>query len=113
MDLCAIGGRKYLKKFLASVAESQMCVCVCVCECVCVCVCVCVCAYIFMDAGMGSNLNGVGKSLKSYKRKNFLSLVLMSTYGFPGVKNLPVNAADANSIPGLGRFSGEGNGNPL
>jgi len=32
------------------------------------------------------------------------------------VKNLPVNAGDAGdigSIPGLGRFPGEGNGNPL
>ena len=38
---------------------------------------------------------------------------------FPGgavVKNLPVNAGDtrdAGSIPGSGRFPGEGNGNPL
>ena len=35
---------------------------------------------------------------------------------FPGdsvVKNLPANAGDASSIPGLGRPSGEGNGNPL
>ena len=32
------------------------------------------------------------------------------------VKNLPANAGDARgmgSIPGLGRFPGEGNGNPL
>ena len=32
------------------------------------------------------------------------------------VKNLPANAEDAGdygSIPGLGRFPGEGNGNPL
>ena len=32
------------------------------------------------------------------------------------VKNLPTNAGDARdlgSIPGLGRFPGEGNGNPL
>ena len=32
------------------------------------------------------------------------------------VKNLPVNAGDAGaigSIPGLGRFPGEGNGSPL
>ena len=39
--------------------------------------------------------------------------------GFPGgkvVKNLPANAGDAGdigSVPGLERFSGEGNGNPL
>ena len=38
---------------------------------------------------------------------------------FPGgavVKNLPANAGDAGdmgSIPGSGRFHGEGNGNPL
>ena len=29
------------------------------------------------------------------------------------VKNLPANAGDAGSIPGLGRPTGEGNGNPL
>ena len=29
------------------------------------------------------------------------------------VKNLPANARDAGSIPGLGRFPGEENGNPL
>ena len=36
--------------------------------------------------------------------------------GFPGgsvVKNMPSNARDAGSIPGLGRCPGEGNGNPL
>ena len=29
------------------------------------------------------------------------------------VKNLPANAGDKGSIPGLGRSSGEGNDNPL
>ena len=29
------------------------------------------------------------------------------------VKNLPANAGDTGSIPGLGRLSREGNGNPL
>ena len=36
--------------------------------------------------------------------------------GLPGgsvVKNLPVNAGDMGSIPGLGKFPGKGNGNPL
>ena len=36
--------------------------------------------------------------------------------GFPSgavVKNPPVNAGDRGSILGLGRSSGEGNGNPL
>ena len=29
------------------------------------------------------------------------------------VKNPPANAGDTSSIPGSGRFPGEGNGNPL
>ena len=29
------------------------------------------------------------------------------------VKNLPANAGNASSIPGPGRYTGEGNGNPL
>ena len=29
------------------------------------------------------------------------------------LKNLPTNAGDAGLIPGLGRFLGVGNGNPL
>ena len=36
--------------------------------------------------------------------------------GFPGgsvVKNMPVKAGDAGSIPGSGRYPGEGNGNPF
>ena len=37
-------------------------------------------------------------------------------WGFPRgsvVKNLPANAGDAGLIPGLGRFPGEENGDPL
>ena len=40
----------------------------------------------------------------------------MRKSGFHGgsvVKNPPANAGDAVSIPKLGRFPGEGNGNPL
>ena len=37
--------------------------------------------------------------------------------GFPGAsltaKNLPASAGDASLLPGLERFPGEGNGNPL
>ena len=36
--------------------------------------------------------------------------------GFPGgsvVKQLPANVGDAGLIPGLGRSTGEGNGNPF
>ena len=38
------------------------------------------------------------------------------SFGFPGgsaLKNLPANAGDQGSIPGLGRSPGEGNNNPL
>ena len=44
------------------------------------------------------------------------SCQVMMTLGFPGgsgVKNPHANAADAGSIPGLGRSPGGGNGNPL
>ena len=43
-------------------------------------------------------------------------MVLSLNIGFPGgsvVKNMPSNARDAGSVPGLGRCPGEGNGNPL
>ena len=46
--------------------------------------------------------------------------LFMCYWGFPGgsvvkkkKKNLPANARDTDSIPGLGRSPGEGNGNPL
>ena len=45
-----------------------------------------------------------------------LFYVVVCIKGFPGgsvVKNLPANAGDAGLILGLGRFPGEGNGNPL
>ena len=41
---------------------------------------------------------------------------VQDTKGFLGsmvVKNIPANAGDTGSIPGSGRFPGEGNGNPL
>ena len=40
----------------------------------------------------------------------------ISMLGFPGhseVQNSLANAGDSGSIPGSGRFPGEGNGNPL
>ena len=40
----------------------------------------------------------------------------MKGMGFPGalvVKNPPANVGDVGLIPGLGRSSAEGNGNPL
>ena len=43
-----------------------------------------------------------------------ISLTSELGWGFPGgsvVKNPPANAGDVDSIPGLGRSPGEGNGN--
>ena len=45
----------------------------------------------------------------------YLPTSLVSALVFPGgsvLKNLPANAGDAGSIPGLGRSTGGGNGNP-
>ena len=55
--------------------------------------CVCVCVYIYIYI-----------------------YIYVLIQGFPGgsvVKNLPANAGDAVSIPGLGGSPGEGNGNPI
>ena len=47
------------------------------------------------------------------------NIILEAVWGFTGgsvVKNLPVNAEntrDSSSIPGSGRYPGEGNSNPL
>ena len=46
----------------------------------------------------------------------YLALSQEKKSGFPDgsvVKNLPANGGDADSIPGLGRSPGKGNGNPL
>ena len=43
-------------------------------------------------------------------------MVFKSTYGFPAGSNgkeSACNARDVSSVPGSGRFPGEGNGNPL
>ena len=45
-----------------------------------------------------------------------LAAAAAASHRFPGgsvVKNLPANAGDTGSILGLGRYPGEGNGNPL
>ena len=49
-------------------------------------------------------------------RRKKITWRLNNMLGFPGgsvLKNLPANARDAGLIPGLGRFPGEGNDNPL
>ena len=38
--------------------------------------------------------------------------VIKISKGFPVIKNMPVNAGDVGSIPGLGRSPEGGNGNP-
>ena len=46
----------------------------------------------------------------------YLIYIISLDLHFPGstvVKNPPVNAGEVGSISGLGRFCGEGNGNPL
>ena len=40
-------------------------------------------------------------------------MVAMTSQVALAAKNLPANAGDLGSIPGLGRSLGEGNGNPL
>ena len=50
-----------------------------------------------------------------YKEASLIGNYYISVH-FPGgseVKNLPANAGDAGSIPGLGRYPGEGNGHPF
>ena len=41
------------------------------------------------------------------------SLLKMDFPGGSVVKNLPANAGDVGSVPGLGRSPGEGHGNPF
>ena len=62
-------------------------------------------------------LQSMGSQRIGHDGATSLSLYLLPV--FPGasvVKNPPANAGDARvmgSIPGMGRFPGEGNGNPL
>ena len=53
---------------------------------------------------------------KIYANISLFYHLLPQNMGFHGdsvVKNLPTNAGDTGSIPGSGRFTREGNGNPL
>ena len=71
--------------------------------------CACVYTLIYMCTYI-STLFGFLSHLGHYRA---LSRVL---WGFPGgsvVKNLPDNGGNMGLIPGLGRFPGVGNGNPL
>ena len=51
-----------------------------------------------------------------YFNRKILMMFITEILGFPGgsvVKNPPANAGDTGSIPGSGRYPGEGHGNPL
>ena len=48
-----------------------------------------------------------------YFNHRIIVIVYVNELGFPGGSVVPGNAGDASLIPGLGRCSGEGNGNPL
>ena len=55
-------------------------------------------------------------TVKEESEKVCLKLKIKETMGFPGGsdgKASVYNAGDPDSIPGLGRAPGEGNGNPL
>ena len=57
------------------------------------------------------------EKVKGHLFVSFVRLLHLSERkGFPGglvVKNLPANAGDLGSVPGLGRSPGGGHGNPL
>ena len=50
------------------------------------------------------------------QKQSAIWVLVTITQGFTGgsvIKNPPANAGDTGSIPGSGRYPGEGNGNPL
>ena len=56
-----------------------------------------------------------GKYLKTVTLR-YLRTDISNSMDFPGGsdgKAFPYNAGDQDSVPGLGRYHGEGNGNPL
>ena len=71
---------------------------------------------LFTDYGGGSDVGGEKKQRGVISQIFSLSYCVMERQGFLGgavVKNLPADAGDAGSIPGLGRSSIGGNGHPL
>ena len=59
---------------------------------------------------------GFTNSRIQLKQLSIHCALVVHILGFPGssvVKNLPANAGDVGSIPGLGRSLGGGHGNPL
>ena len=63
---------------------------------------------------VNSSLNEGGECLQGFS--SVLYLLISNYWDFPGGSDGKVSvysAGDLGSIPGLGRFPGEGNGNPL
>ena len=56
---------------------------------------------------------GGQSQLYVFKKKSTEKVQRIQDFGGSVVKNPPANAEGTGSIPGLGRSSGEGNGNPL
>ena len=66
--------------------------------------------------GEPGGLLSMGSHRVGHDWSNLAAAAAVKWFGFPSgsvVKNLPVNAGDTGLIPGPGRSSGEGNGNPL
>ena len=57
--------------------------------------------------------NRLMKKKGVFRNKPIYIIYIWASLVAQTVKNLPVNAEDLGSIPGLGRSPGEGNGNPL
>ena len=61
-------------------------------------------------------MRSVAKRLKDWDHLLLITGLVIHLRDLPGVsavKNLPANAGDVGSIPGLERSPGGGNGNPL
>ena len=56
--------------------------------------------------------NSQTKNLKRTNPRDYFRIIKALAAQMVMVKNLPANAKDTGSIPGLGRSPGEGNGNP-
>ena len=67
--------------------------------------------------GLFYSLNGIPEMSKIMILLHLSGLKMLTTHqGFPGGsdgKESACNVGDLSSIPGLGRYPGEGNGNPL
>ena len=63
-----------------------------------------------------ATVHRVTKSQRPWKRLSahaHTRIIILSFSGDSVVKNLPASAEDAGSIPELGRYPGEENGNPI